>query len=321
MWWRLGKPFAVSNFHFGTRLASFPIVHRHPELDPPRGAQAQLQAAGADLFIDAAAEGIVVLHVDGTVLRPNPAFCQIFGFSREELQGRYLDELIVPAEKIAESREFRKAALRGPHVTIATQRRHRSGSILEVSVSGAPINVGQGPIGTVIFFRDITDQRTLEHQMIESQKMEAIGRLVGSVSHDFNNLLTAIMVYCGLLTENLGSNDSARQHAQEIFAAAEQGSELVRQLLSIARQRKLEPTLVSLSEVVEDLGDMLQRLIGEDITMEVVADPQIGLVEIDRSQIQQAILNLALNARDAMPSGGRLTIRTSHHAEMDEKII
>ena len=301
---------------FGTRLALFPIVHRHSELDPPSEAQSQLQTAGADVFIDAAAQGIVVLHVDGTVLRANPAFCQIFGFSPEELRGRYLDELIVPAEKIAESREFRKAALRGPHVTIATQRRHRSGSILEVSVSGAPINVGQGPIGTVIFFRDITDQRTLEHQMIESQKMEAIGRLVGSVSHDFNNLLTAIMVYCGLLTENLGANDSGRQHAQEIFAAAEQGSELVRQLLSIARQRKLEPTLVSLSQVVEDLSDMLQRLIGEDIAMQIIGE-QAGLVEVDRTQIQQAILNLALNARDAMPSGGRLTIRTSRQTVTD----
>ena len=285
-------------------------MRRHFELDPPREAQSRLQTTGADLFIDAAAEGIVVLHVDGTVLRANPAFCQIFGFSQEELKGRYLDELIVPAEKIAESREFRKAALRGPHVTIATQRRHRNGTILEVSLSGAPIIAGQGPIGTIIFFRDITDQRTLEHQMLESQKMEAIGRLVGSVSHDFNNLLTAIMVYCGLLTENLGANDSARQHAQEIFAAAEQGSELVRQLLSIARQRKLEPTLVSLSEVVEDLGDMLHRLIGENVAMQIVGD-QAGLVEVDRTQIQQAILNLALNARDAMPSGGRLTIRTS----------
>lgn len=289
---------------------TFPFVDRHSELDPPRKAQLQLQTAGADTFIDAASQGIVVLHVDGTILRANPAFCQIFGFAREELQGRYLDELIVPAEKVAESREFRKAALRGPHVTVATQRRHRNGGTLEVSISGAPINVGQGPIGTILFFRDITDQRTLEHQMLESQKMEAIGRLVGSVSHDFNNLLTAIMVYCGLLTENLATNDSARQHAQEIFAAAEQGSELVRQLLSIARQRKLEPTLVSLSQVVEDLSDMLQRLIGEDVTMEIIGE-HAGLVEVDRTQIQQAILNLALNARDAMPSGGRLTIRTS----------
>ena len=295
-------------------------MHLRNELDPPREAQLQLQTAGADLFIDSAAQGIVILHVDGTVLRANPAFCGIFGFSQEEVKGRYLDELIVPADKVAESRDFRKAALRGPHVSISTQRRHKSGNVLEVSLSGAPIKAGQGTIGTIIFYRDITDQRTLEHQVLEAQKMEAIGRLVGSVSHDFNNLLTAIMVYCGLLTENLGSNPSAQQHAREIFAAAEQGSELVRQLLSIARQRKLEPTLVSLPEVVQDLGDMLKRLIGEDITMEIVAEPA-GLVEVDRSQIQQAILNLALNARDAMPAGGRLTVRTGTRAVPPGKAV
>jgi two-component system cell cycle sensor histidine kinase/response regulator CckA len=160
-----------------------------------------------------------------------------------------------------------------------------------------------------LLFRDVTDQRTLEHQAVESQKMEAIGRLVGTVSHDFNNLLTAIMVYCGLVKENLSHADPARQHAEEIFAAAEQGSELVRQLLSIARQQQLEPNLVSVADVITDLGDMLQRLIGEDIVMEIASEPESGFIEVDRSQLQHAVLNLALNARDAMPSGGHLTIR------------
>jgi two-component system cell cycle sensor histidine kinase/response regulator CckA len=118
-------------------------------------------------------------------------------------------------------------------------------------------------------------------------------------------------VYCGLVTENLSESDPARHHTREIFAAAEQGSELVRQLLSIARQRQLEPTLVSVSEVIEDLGDMLQRLIGEDVVMEILRDADPAFVEVDRSKLQQAILNLALNARDAMPTGGRLTIRTA----------
>jgi PAS domain S-box-containing protein len=280
------------------------------KLDPPRETQSQLHAASADLFLDAATVGIVILHIDGTVLRVNPAFGQIFGYSPEELKGRYLDELIVPAEKIAESREFRKLALNGPHATILTQRRHRKGSLLELSISGAPIVAEGSTIGSILLFRDVTGQRTLEQQLLESQKMEAIGRLVGSVSHDFNNLLTAIMVYCGLVSENLPHDDPARQHTDEIFAAAEQGSELVRQLLSIARQRQLEPTLVSVSEMVEDLGDMLQRLIGEDIEMDIVRDADPALVEVDRSKLQQSVLNLALNARDAMPTGGRLTVRT-----------
>jgi len=283
----------------------------HQKQDPLLAAQLQLRSAAADLFLDAAVYGIAVLHVDGTVLRVNPAFCQIFRYSSDELQDHYLDELIVPAEKISESRDFRKAALRGPHASLTTQRRRSDGSLIDVSISAAPINAGQGAIGTIFFYRDITDQRTLDHQLLEAQKMEAIGRLVGNVSHDFNNLLTAIMVYCGLLTENLGAHDVARGHAEEIYAAAEQGSELVRQLLSIARQRKLEPALTSLSDIVQDLEDMLRRLIGENILLQIDSNANAGLAEVDRNQIQQAILNLALNARDAMPSGGRLIIKTS----------
>jgi two-component system, cell cycle sensor histidine kinase and response regulator CckA len=274
-------------------------------------AAAQLQSAATDLFLDSAAYGIAVLHVDGTVLRVNPAFCEIFRYSKDELQGHYLDALIVPAEKISESRDFRQAALSGPHATITTQRRRRDGSLIDVSISAAPINAGHGAIGTIFFYRDITDQRTLDHQLLEAQKMEAIGRLVGNVSHDFNNLLTAIMVYCGLLTENLGAHDVARAHAGEIYAAAEQGSELVRQLLSIARQRKFEPALTALSDVVNDLEEMLRRLIGENIQLHIETHANAGLAEVDRNQIQQAILNLALNARDAMSSGGRLIIKTS----------
>ena len=279
--------------------------------DPIAAAQLQLQSAATDLFLDSAAYGIAVLHVDGSVLRVNPALCEIFRYSKDELQGHYLDELIVPAEKISESRDFRKAALHGPHASITTQRCRSDASIIDVSISAAPINAGQGAIGTIFFYRDITDQRTLDHQLLEAQKMEAIGRLVGNVSHDFNNLLTAIMVYCGLLTENLGVDDAARAHAEEIYAAAEQGSELVRQLLSIARQRKFEPALTALSDVVHDLEEMLRRLIGENIQLQIETSPNAELAEVDRNQIQQAILNLALNARDAMPSGGRLIIKTS----------
>jgi two-component system cell cycle sensor histidine kinase/response regulator CckA len=283
-------------------------MQQPPTEDEPK---AQLQSIAAEALLEAAAYGIVVLHVDGTVLRVNPAFCEIFGYSKDEMLGHYLDELIVPAEKIAESRDFRNAVLRGPHVTISTQRRRSDGRVIDVFISAAPIHAGGSTVGSILFYRDITDQRTFDHQALEAQKMEAIGRLVGNVSHDFNNLLTAIMVYCGLLAENLGPQDAARQHAEEIYAAAEQGSELVRQLLSIARQRQLEPKLTSLSEVVLDLEDMLRRLIGEKIQLEIIAAKDAGQTEVDRNQIQQAILNLALNARDAMAAGGRLTIRTS----------
>src|SRR5205807_8112357 len=124
----------------------------------------------------------------------------------------------------------------------------------------APIESGQGSVGIIVILHDITDQRTFDDQLLQSQKMEAIGRLVGNVSHDFNNLLTAIMVYCGLLMENVPPGTPAHHNAEEIYAAAEHGSELVAQLLSIARQRRLAPTLTSVSELLDDISNLLQRL-------------------------------------------------------------
>ena len=125
-------------------------MHQRHQPELPRDTQSQLQAASADLFLNAAAHGIVILHLDGTVLRANPAFAQIFGYTLEELAGRHLDEMIVPAEKIVESREFRKAALLGPHATISTQRRHRKGAMLEVSISGAPVIAEGTTIGSIL---------------------------------------------------------------------------------------------------------------------------------------------------------------------------
>jgi two-component system cell cycle sensor histidine kinase/response regulator CckA len=276
----------------------------------PKGARTALQASAQGVFIDSMAEGIAVLHADKGVFRVNPAFCQLFRLSQDELAGADLDDLIVPEDKLAESRDFDQALLAGQHGSITTQRRRHDGTLIEVAITGAPITQGEEVIGTILMFRDVTDQRTFNDQALESQKMEAIGRLVGNISHDFNNLLTAIMVYCGLLQENLSPAHPARLQAEEIYAAAEQGSELVRQLLSIARQRRLEPTLVSMTEVVNDLADMLQRLIGEQITMKISAGSGVGLIEVDRTQVQQAILNIALNARDVMPQGGALTITT-----------
>jgi two-component system cell cycle sensor histidine kinase/response regulator CckA len=284
-------------------------------------ARAALQATDPDLYIEAAPEGIAILHRDGSVLRANQAFCEILGFPRKELEGNYLDDLAVPPNKIPESIEFRKAALRGPRATLATECRRRDGTTMEVCISGAPITSGQRSIGIVIILRNITDQRAFDEQLLQSQKMEAIGRLVGNVSHDFNNLLTAIMVYCGLLMEYLSPGTAPHQNAEEIYAAAEQGSELVGQLLSIARQRTLAPTLVSMSELIEDLSDLLRRLVGEKIRVEIVSGVAVGLTELDRTQVQQAILNLVLNARDAMLDGGTITIRTRSETVDEEGSI
>jgi signal transduction histidine kinase len=159
--------------------------------------------------------------------------------------------------------------------------------------------------GTV---QDITEARELEQQLRQSQKLETVGQLAGGVAHDFNNLLTVITGYGASLAENL--EGEAREAAREICLAAERASALTRQLLAFSRRQVLEPRILDLNGVVRELDGMLRRLIGEEVSCELLLDPSLGRVMADPGQMQQVVLNLVLNARDAMPQGGKLTIRT-----------
>ncbi|MGC1373000.1 MAG: ATP-binding protein [Candidatus Sulfotelmatobacter sp.] len=160
--------------------------------------------------------------------------------------------------------------------------------------------------------RPIADSKDYADSMLQAQRWEAIGRLTGGVVHDFNNLLTGIMLYCDLLLSALDGRDLRRRYAEEIRSAIVVASGLVRQLLVFARPQRTTASPVSLNEIAEGMRDLLLRLVGENISLELHLDPQLGLVEIARSQIQQVLLNLVLNARDAMPGGGRVSIETSN---------
>jgi nitrogen-specific signal transduction histidine kinase len=164
---------------------------------------------------------------------------------------------------------------------------------------------------------DITERRRLEEQFQQSQKMDAIGRLAGGVAHDFNNLLTAILGYCELLLEAVGDKDPRRPDIIEIQKAGSRASELTRQLLAFSRKQIIEPALLDLNEIVSELRPMLSRLIGEDVHVELSLDSELAPVKADRGQIEQVLLNLVVNARDAMPKGGTLTIET-HNVAIDE---
>jgi signal transduction histidine kinase len=159
--------------------------------------------------------------------------------------------------------------------------------------------------------RDVTSQRELEQQLRQGQKMEAIGRLAGGIAHDFNNLLTAILGYADWLMQDLAANSGQLERVQEIQRAAERAAGLTRQLLAFSRKQVLQPTPVNLSRLAGELIPMLQRLIGEHITLIDETASEIAAVTGDRNQLEQVIINLAVNARDAMPAGGALTIRTS----------
>jgi len=180
------------------------------------------------------------------------------------------------------------------------------------------------PLEIVGAWMDITERKTLEAQFLQAQKMEAVGRLAGGVAHDFNNLLMAIMGYGELIRTSLMQEDPLYQYSQDILKATERAASLTQQLLAFSRRQIIQPQALNLNGVVADLKKMLRRLIGEHIDLEIIADANLGTVKADPGQIGQIIMNLAVNARDAMPTGGRLTLETanidltlSHHTHLE----
>ena len=176
-----------------------------------------------------------------------------------------------------------------------------------------PLRDSDGEIqGVICMALDVTDRKQLEAQFRQAQKMEAVGRLAGGIAHDFNNLLMVIQGYSDLLIERLQATDPLRKNVEQIQTASQRATSLTRQLLAFSRKQMLAPTVLSLQAVIADMASILRRLIGEDIVLDGTSAPNLGLVKADRSQIEQVVMNLAINARDAMPGGGRLTIEASN---------
>ncbi len=176
-----------------------------------------------------------------------------------------------------------------------------------------PLRDAEGkPEGAICMALDVTDRKRLEEQFRQAQKMEAVGRLAGGIAHDFNNLLMVIQGYADLMAERLPVGDSLRRSADQIQIAARRATALTQQLLAFSRKQMLAPKVLNVHSVVSDMEKILRRLIGEDIELQTSTDPDLWLVKADRSQIEQVIMNLAVNARDAMPRGGRLTIETAN---------
>ncbi len=165
---------------------------------------------------------------------------------------------------------------------------------------------------------DITERKQLEDQLLHAQRMEAIGRLAGGIAHDFNNMLMAVLGHTELLLLRLSPNDPMRSSVQTIQNTAERAAALTKQLVTFSRKQVIAPKVLGLNDVVSDMDKMLRRLIGEDVELVYALDPDLGAIKIDPTQVEQVIMNLAVNARDAMPEGGRLTIRTANTA-LDER--
>jgi len=196
--------------------------------------------------------------------------------------------------------------------------KRQDGTPITVRCSGRSINDENGaPAYFEVFAEDVTEKRVLERQLRMAQKMEAIGRLSGGIAHDFNNILGVIIGYSRVLGKALSTNTALREHALEIEKAGQRAASLTKQLLAFSRQQVLTPAVLNLNTLASDMEKMLPRLLGEDIEVSLALDPELGNVKADQSQIEQVIMNLAVNARDAMPMGGKLKIQTGN-VELDQ---
>jgi PAS domain S-box-containing protein len=257
--------------------------------------------------------GICRCDSEGQLLDANPALLSMLGYaSFEELAGKHLAALYADAHQWFDLADHLRSS--SPFQGLIAEWMRTDGQPAVIRVSGRAVTNGGKTKTFELFAEDVTAQRALQQQLLQSQKMEAVGRLAGGIAHDFNNLLMVISGYSEFLLERLGPEPALRTPAQEISNAAARASSLTRQLLAFSRKQMLAPKILDLNAVVTENLKMLTRVIGEDIDLVMVPETAIGMVRADASQIEQVIMNLAVNARDAMPSGGKLTIQTSNQS-------
>ncbi|MBI5602025.1 MAG: PAS domain S-box protein [Deltaproteobacteria bacterium] len=270
-------------------------------------------ADGYRTLFNLANDAIFVLHPDTMViLDVNQKTCELYGFTLEEARFLKMEDVSdnSPPYTPTSALTWFKKALTGIPGVVEWRAKDKSGRLFWVEVSMKRITI-LGDERILVTVRDITKRKQLEEQFRQAQKMEAIGRLTAGVAHDFNNLLTVIAGYSGVMLSNLKKNDPLFQPLMEIKKAGEKASLLTRQLLAFGRKQVLAPRIIDLNRIVENIGKMIGRIIGEAVELEVLLDPNPLPVYIDIGQMEQVIMNLAINARDAMPRGGKLLMRTA----------
>jgi two-component system cell cycle sensor histidine kinase/response regulator CckA len=315
--WRVVEAVAVSRLE---EPAVGAIVMNYRDVTERRSAE-QAQRESEERYrvlVEGVRDIIFALSPEGTITSLNPAFETILGWPREAWIGKPFDQLVHP-EDLAISLELLSRVVNGePRPASPFRLRTRKGDY-RLGEFAAIAQLREGRlVGILGIGRDITERVLLEQQLRQAQKMEAVGRLAGGVAHDFNNLLTAITGYAELLFEDLPAGDRRREDVTEIRKAADRAAALTRQLLAFSRQQVLQPRVLDLNALVTEFGNMLRRLVGEDVALATRLTAGLGAVKADPSQIEQVVMNLAVNARDAMPHGGRLTIETAN-VDLDDE--
>jgi PAS domain S-box-containing protein len=271
--------------------------------------------------VEQSADLVIITDRDGVIEYVNPAFETLTGYSREETIGQ-TPRMLKSEEQTPEIyRELWQTILSGTVFRGVLANRKKNGEIFFAEKTITPLRDAEGKITHFISNdRDITERRRLEAQLQQAQKMDAIGTLAGGVAHDFNNLLMVISAYAELMLDSVAPEHPLRRNVQEIMTASRRAADLTRQLLAFGRKQVQSLQLLDLNWVIEDINKMLPRLIGEDIELVFAPGQNLGKVKADLVQIEQIVMNLAANARDAMPKGGKLTIETTN-IHLDEAYV
>jgi two-component system cell cycle sensor histidine kinase/response regulator CckA len=263
-------------------------------------------------IVESSEDAILSKTLDGVVQTWNAAAERMYGYTPAEMIGQSIYTL-VPDDLRQEEQDILARVGQGEHVAhYETIRRHRDGKVVNVSLSLSPIRDTTGRVVAASSIqRDITERKQAEETMRQAAKMEAIGALAGGLAHDFNNQLYAVSGFAHFISRDAGLNSASRQDLLEIQKTTERMASLTRQLLAFARQQVLSPETLDLNLAVQDIRPMLQRLIGTNMEIDLQLAPGPKWVRVDRAQLVQVLLNLVINARDAMPAGGRIIVRTT----------
>ena len=266
-------------------------------------------------IVEASTDMICLVGFDGRIEKMSPASERVLGRTPEELVGMPFPALVHPDDLESALANFEQAMGGGTSMTVRAV--HADGRTVALEATTTPIVGRDGKSERILAtVRDVTDRQLLEEQLRQAQKLESIGRLAGGVAHDFNNILTAIRGYAELLLLDLADDAPARESAAEIARAAGRAASLTGQLLAFSRKQVLRPQRLDLNEIVSGMSSMLARMLGEEVVLTTALETELRPTVADPTQLEQVVLNLAINARDAMPRGGRLTIRTAN-VELD----
>ena len=265
-----------------------------------------------DGVFDDAPVGIAIADRAGVILESNRTLASLLGIGVDQVIGGTVEKLFAPSSRAAVSTRLNElaGAMGAPHAIEAKLASEGRETTVLLHLRALP-PAAPGESGALaLHFVDLTDQKNLEAQFAQSQKMQAVGQLAGGIAHDFNNLLTAMIGFCDLLLLRHKPGDPSFGDIMQIKQNANRAANLVRQLLAFSRQQTLQPRLLDITDVLAELTHLLRRLIGENIELDMVHGRDLGPIRVDQGQLEQVLINLAVNARDAMPDGGKLTIST-----------